>query len=149
MTTVKPTDPVGPILLDTHVWVWYFEGAREKFARRIESVIEAAANRGEVFISSISVWEIALLEAHRRLELSQDVRAWVARALALPGVRLKGLSPAVAIESTRLPGSLHRDPADRILVSTARQTGASIVTNDRRILAYAKQGHVRVIDARR
>ena len=98
-------------------------------------------------VSAISVWEIAQLEAARRIQLSVDVRAWVGRALAFPGVQLKGLSPAIAIESTRLPGSLHRDPADRILIATARLTGAALVTCDERILTYAKQGHVKVIDA--
>ena len=143
------TDGVGPVLLDTHVWVWYVEGDRARFSSRIESVVEAAAERGAVMVSTISVWEVAQLDALRRLQLALDVRTWVARALALPGVPLKGFSPSVAIESTRLPGSPHRDPADRILIATARLTGAALVTCDARVIAYAKHGHVRVIDARR
>lgn len=143
------TEHARPLLLDTHVWVWYVEGERTRFSPRIEPVVEAAVERGEVMVSAISVWEIAQLEALRRLELSQDVRTWVARALAFPGVRLKGLSPTIAVESTRLPGTPHRDPADRILVATARVAGAALVTCDRRLLSYAKQGHLRVVDARR
>lgn len=135
------------LLLDTHVWVWYVENERRRFSRRIEPLVEGAVRQGNVVISAISVWEIAMLEAVRRLDLSVDVRAWVGRALAFPGVRLKGLSPSIAIESTRLPGELHRDPADRILIATARLLGASLVTCDQRILTYAKAGHVRVIDA--
>ena len=135
------------LLLDTHVWVWYVEDEAKQFSRRIPALVEAAVQRGDIVVSAISVWEIALLEAARRLDLSVDVRAWVARALAFPGVRLKGLSPSIAIESTRLPGPLHRDPADRILIATARLLGASLVTCDERILAYAKKGHVRVVDA--
>ena len=135
------------LLLDTHVWVWYVENDASRFSRGIEPLVEAAVQRGEVVVSAISVWEIALLEMARRIELSLDVRAWVGRALGFPGVRLKGLSPSVAIESTRLPGELHRDPADRILIATARSLGAAIVTCDERILAYAKKGHVRVVDA--
>ena len=142
------TERAGPMILDTHVWVWYVEGERARFSPRIEPVVEAAVERGEVLVSAISVWEIAQLDALRRLELTQDVRIWVARALAFPGVRLKGLSPAIAIESTRLPGTPHRDPADRMLIATARLTGAALVTCDARVLAYAK-GHVGVIDARR
>lgn len=137
------------LLLDTHIWVWYVENEPSRFSRRIEPIVEAAVERGALLISAISIWEIALLEARHRLELSQDVRAWVGRALGFPGVRLKGLSPSIAIESTRLPGSLHRDPADRILVATARLTGAALVTCDQRLLTYAKQGHVRTVDARR
>ena len=135
------------LLLDTHVWVWYVENEAKRFSRRIEPLVERAVQRGDVVVSAISVWEIAQLEAVHRLELSVDVRAWVARALGFPGVRLKGLSPSIAIESTRLPGQLHRDPADRILIATARLLGAALVTCDERILAYAKKGHVRVVDA--
>jgi PIN domain nuclease of toxin-antitoxin system len=140
-------EEAGPLLLDTHVWVWYVENAAGKFSRKIEPRIERAVARGDVIVSAISVWEIAMLEAAGRLELAVDVRTWVARALSFPGVRLKGLSPSVAIESTRLPGDLHRDPADRILIATARQLGAAIVTCDERILTYAKKRHVKVVDA--
>lgn len=142
-------EPSGPVLLDTHIWLWYVDGSRDRFARRIEPIVETAAARGDVLVSAISVWELAMLEARGRLELSLDVRAWVARALALPGVRMEALSPGVAIDSTRLPGAPHGDPADRILIATARLTGAALVTCDTRLLAYAKQGHLRVIDARR
>jgi PIN domain nuclease of toxin-antitoxin system len=143
------TDRAGLVLLDTHVWIWYVEGDRARFSPRIEPLVEAAVERGDVLVSAISVWEVAQLDALRRIELVQEVRTWVARALAFPGVRLKGLSPAIAIESTRLPGVPHRDPADRMLMATARLAGAALVTCDTRILAYAKHGHVRVIDARR
>lgn len=136
-----------PLLLDTHIWVWYVENEAKRFSRRITPVVERAVQRGDVIVSAISVWEIAQLEAARRLELSMDVRTWVGRALAFPGVQLKGLSPSIAIESTRLPGDLHRDPADRILIATARLIGASLVTCDTALLAYAKKGHVRILDA--
>ncbi len=143
------TEPAGLVLLDTHIWVWYVEGDRARFSPRIEPVVEAAVERGDVLVSAISVWEVAQLDALRRLELTLEVRTWVARALAFPGVRLKGISPAIAIESTRLPGAPHRDPADRMLIATARLTGASLVTCDTRVLAYAAHGHVGVVDARR
>ena len=138
-----------PLLLDTHVWLWYVENDTKRFSRRIEPLVEAAVQRGELLISAISVWEIAVLDSIRRIELSHDVRTWVGRALSFPGVSFKGLSPSIAIESTRLPGTLHRDPADRILIATARLTGAALVTSDERILAYAKQGHVNVLSAAR
>ena len=137
------------LLLDTHVWLWYVEGERQRFSRKLEPLVEAAVQRGEVLISAISVWEIAMLSASRRLELSQDVRVWAGRSLTFPGVRFKGLSPSIAIESTRLPGNLHRDPADRMLIATARLTGARLVTCDERLLAYGKAGHVSVVDANR
>lgn len=135
------------LLLDTHVWVWYVENEAGQFSRRIEPLVETAVRRGGLVVSAVSVWEVALLEAVGRIDLSVDVRTWVGRALSFPGVRLKGLSSSIAIESTRLPGQLHRDPADRILIATARLLGAALVTCDERILAYAKKGHVRVVDA--
>jgi PIN domain nuclease of toxin-antitoxin system len=137
------------LLLDTHIWLWYVENDAKRFARRIEPLVEAAVHRGELLISAISVWEIAVLDSIRRIELSQDVRTWVGRALSFPGVRFKGLSPSIAIESARLPGHVHRDPADRILIATARLTGAALVTCDERILSYARQGHVRALNATR
>jgi PIN domain nuclease of toxin-antitoxin system len=136
------------VVLDTHVWVWYVENARGRFSRRIEPLIERAVLDGRVAVSAISIWELAELEVHGRIELAMEVRTWVQRALSFPGLRLKALSPSIAIDSTRLPGEVHRDPADRILIATARQLGAAIVTCDERILGYARQGHVRVVDAR-
>src|SRR4030095_9472717 len=107
--TTMSRDDDRAVLLDTHIWVWYVENEAKRFSRRITPIVERAVQRGEVLISAISVWEIAQLEATRRLKLSVDVRTWVGRALAFPGVRLKGLSPSIAIESTRLPGDVHRD----------------------------------------
>jgi PIN domain nuclease of toxin-antitoxin system len=137
------------LLLDTHIWLWYVENDVKRFSRKIEPLVEAAVQRSELLISAISVWEIAVLDNIRRIELSQDVRTWVGRALSFPGVRFKSLSPSIAIESTRLPGTLHRDPADRILIATARFAGAALVTCDERIIEYAKNGHVKVVNANR
>ncbi len=137
------------LLLDTHIWYWYVQADAVRFSRRVQPLIERAALRDEVAVSVMSVWEIAQLEAAHRIDLGMDVRAWAARALAFPGLRVTALSPSIAIESTRLPGRIHRDPADRILIATARLSGFSIVTSDERILKYATQGHVRAVDARK
>ena len=142
------TDEPRRHLLDTHIWVWYVEGDDRRIPRRVRNVVEPAAERGEAIVSAISVWEVGLLDALGRLQLSAEIRAWTARALRLPGIRFKGLTPSVAIESTRLPGDVHRDPADRILIATARVLAATLVTCDERILDYGAQGHVNVLDAR-
>ena len=141
-------DDGRPLLFDTHIWIWYVEGEARKLSRRLEPLVEATLLKGGIVVSAISVWEIAMLEARKRIDLSVDVRTWIGRALGFPGVRLKGLSPSIAIESTRLPGSLHADPVDRILIATARLGGATLVTRDEQILEYAKGGHLRVVDAR-
>ena len=97
----------------------------------------------------MSVWEVAMLEVRARIQLSLDCRAWVDKALTAPGTRLQALTPAIAVESTRLPSIIHGDPVDRILVATARHIGASFATRDERILKYARSGYLQVLDARK
>jgi hypothetical protein len=91
-------------------------------------------------------WEVAMLEAKGRISLSRPVEDWVRSALRAPGTRLLPLTPEIAIESTRLPGSAHGDPADRILIASARVSGGRLATRDRGILDYAGGGHVAVVD---
>jgi PIN domain nuclease of toxin-antitoxin system len=96
----------------------------------------------------MSIWEVAMLESKGRIRLSLDCLSWMDRALTAPGIHLQEITSAIAIESTRLPGEIHGDPVDRILVATARIMGATFVTRDEPILKYAAQGHLKVIDAR-
>ena len=90
----------------------------------------------------ISVWELGLLESKGRVHLHTSCAQWVEDALAMPGLTLAPLTPTIAIESTRLPGSFHGDPADRIIVATARTMGARLLTSDKNIRAYGRQRHV-------
>ena len=87
-------------------------------------------------MSVISIWEIAMLEANGRLNFFRSVEEWTRLALTYPGIRLLDLNPEIAIASTRLPPPFHKDPADRILVATARFWGVPILTEDSKILAY-------------
>jgi len=87
-------------------------------------------------VSAISCWEVAKLVERGRLALPHPLEEWFALALNYPGVRLLGLSPEVAAASTRLPGNFHRDPADQIIVATARLMYCSLVTSDRKLLSY-------------
>ncbi len=128
------------LLLDTHAVLWLDSGAPMSDASR--AAIEAAARRGEVLVSPVSAWEIGLLAAKGRIALDLEPRRWFARFLGLPGVRLVPLTPDAAILSSFLPGGLHNDPADRLLVATAVVLAATLVTRDARILAYADTGHV-------
>ena len=136
------------LLLDTHVWLWTVEGARSKLTHRCLSAVRRANREGRIWVSAMSVWEIAVLEAKGWITLSRDRQEWVDAELAAPGMNFAGLTPEIAIDSTRLPGGFHRDPADRILIATARHLGARLVTRDARIIKYAKLGHLRVLDAR-
>jgi PIN domain nuclease of toxin-antitoxin system len=142
------TDSSRPrLLLDTHVWIWLINGRRDRAGVSTWQALDEAGAGNGMRLSTFSVWEAAMLDAKGRLLLSPDCRAWVARALRAPGLHLEPLTPAIAIASTRLPDFPHRDPVDRILVATARVTGAALVTRDRRILDYAARGYLRVLDA--
>jgi PIN domain nuclease of toxin-antitoxin system len=123
------------------------EGVTTELSASAIAKLRAGSRTGLLMVSAISVWEVAVLDVKRRITLSMDCAAWVERALAAPGVELVALSPTIAIESTRLPGNLSGDPADRMLVATARAMGARLVTRDRKLLDYATSGHLAVLDA--
>ncbi|MCH7930055.1 MAG: type II toxin-antitoxin system VapC family toxin [Proteobacteria bacterium] len=134
------------IVLDTHAWIWVVAGDRT-LSGEARSAIEEAAAAGAVLVPAIAVWELAMLEARGRITLAKPCPEWVDDALAAPGFALAPLSPDVAVESVRLPQPFHDDPADRLIVATARVAGAALVTRDRRILDYGARGHLRVIRA--
>jgi PIN domain nuclease of toxin-antitoxin system len=139
--------PDPPLLLDTHCWVWAQFGQLQKFSRQGRRLLEKAARRGDLRVSIISVWEIGMLEAKGRLELKMSCVEWVNQALAMPGLSLVPLTPEIAIESSRLPGDMHADPADRILIATARITGAQLLTKDERLLDYGRRRHALIVPA--
>ncbi len=132
------------ILLDTHILVWLLENSR-RISGTIYERIESAADRDELFVSAITPWEIAMLVAKGRLGLNRDVGDWLAAAMVLPGIRLEPLSPAIAVASTRLPWDVHPDPADRILLATARHLDATLISADHQMLTYARDGHVKCV----
>lgn len=135
-----------PLLLDTHIWIWLVEGHRT-LRSNARTAIGEAASAGGLRIAAITLWEVALLSSRRRIVIEAPIRDWLDRALAGSGVVLESLTPGVAVESCSLPGRFHRDPADQIIVATARLTGAALMTRDRRILDYAAQGHLTAIRA--
>jgi PIN domain nuclease of toxin-antitoxin system len=128
------------IILDTHSWIWWVSEP-ERLTEQQRSAIASSEN-DSLGISAISCWEIAKLVERGRIDLDRDVAAWLSAALSYPGVRLIDLTPEIAVESTRLPGSFHRDPADQIIVATARALKCELVTSDQKILVYK---HVRTI----
>ena len=138
----------GRLLLDTHVWLWLASGTPEKLNPATRKALEQASVSSPLLVSIISVWEVALLESKKRLRLPMPVNEWVERALDRPDIRLIGLEHVkTVIDSCRLPGDFHPDPADRLLVATARSENAVLVTHDRKILDYGTTGHVRVLAA--
>ncbi len=143
--------PTGdtPLLLDTHAWLWTLDGTAGALTKPACRVIDRAAAAGCLFVSDISFWEVAMLVAQGRLELASDATLWLQRAALAPGIRLVPLTRDVLIESTRLAGIPHGDPADRMLIAQAQLIGASLLTCDKGIVAYAaRTPGVPVCDAR-
>ena len=122
------------IVLDTHIWVWWVDGNSQLTPGQRKQIEDH--ERTGLGVSVISCWEVAKLVELNRLELRCPVAEWIAQALAYPGVRLLYLTPRIAVESTKLPGTFHRDPADQIIVATARIRGCPLLTADARILRY-------------
>lgn len=106
-----------------------------------------AAQTGRLRLSAISIWEISLLASRGKIELGKPTPAWIAEARTKSRIVIEPLSPEIAVESCYLPADFRSDPADEIIVATARITGATLLTRDRRILDYAAAGHVNAIAA--
>jgi PIN domain nuclease of toxin-antitoxin system len=129
------------ILLDTHIWIWW-RGDKSKLTERITQLILANEQQG-LGVSVISCWEVAKLVEVGRLELNSPVNKWIDQSLALPGIRLLPLTPEIVVESSQLPGDFHRDPADQMIVATARIYDIPLLTVDARIRAYQ---HVQLLE---
>ncbi len=136
------------VLLDTHAWVWLLNGS-SRLGPKARRLIQRSLNDESVLVSAISPWEIATLVSKGRLVLDRDIGEWVQVALALSGFRLEPISPDIAVASTRLPGTIHSDPADRLIAATTRHLGANLMTADQQLLDYGKAGHIRAINATR
>lgn len=127
------------ILLDTHVWIWWINESSMGSKDMLRIIQE---HRGDgLGVSIISCWEVAKLVERGRLELTIPVERWIEQALAYPGVELLELTPRIVVESTQLPGEFHRDPADQMLVATARVYDIPVLTADSKLLHYP---HVRI-----
>ena len=134
------------LLLDTHVLIWLLLDT-ERISEFVYQQIQIAADENRIVISAITPWEIALLVSKKKITLQEDVQLWIDKALALPGIRLYPLTPAIAVASTRLPWEMHPDPADRILAATALYLKATLVTADETLLRYAASGHLQCLPA--
>lgn len=129
------------IVLDTHVWIWFLSNPG-LLSKKAKEVVNVAVLENGLIISSISAWEVALLVARKRLELSMEVSDWVSKSERLSFVRFVPVDNTIAIRSINLPEPFHRDPADRIIIATALSEGARLVTKDDKILNYP---HVQTI----
>ena len=121
-------------LLDTHVLLWWFDGSSRLSPAQARVLSEAKEGEEPLWVADVTLWEIANLASLGRIELRFPVRDWLERATAPPLVRRLPITPAVAAEVASLPPDFHRDPADRLIVASARVLGATLLTKDRRII---------------
>ena len=139
----------GPLLLDTHVWIWHIEGAAGQMAAATTSLLDRSGAHAQLFVSDISYWEVAVKAAKGKITFAVDVAAWLQRAEQAPGIRFRPLTRPVLFQSTRLTGLVHGDPADRMLIAMAQLDSVPLVTADRTIIEYAAvQRGTPVVDVR-
>ncbi len=128
-----------PFLLDTHVWVGLINGDPKACSPKLIDLVKKYAPDTDLYVSVLSAWEVAMLEFKGRILLPQGCQKWVEQALHAPNIRIAGLTPDIAVQSTRLPGKFHGDPVDRILVATAASLDAVLVTRDREMMTYCRE----------
>ena len=130
-----------PILLDTCAALWLTADA--PMADAAMTAIAASYDAGlSLQISPITAWEIGLMARKGRFRSSLSPERWFEQLKGLPGVEICDLSGEILLASSFLPGELHGDPADRIMVTTAREQGFTLLTRDQALLDYAAQGYL-------
>ena len=132
------------LLLDTCAAVWLLDGASLSPAA-VAAIDESGDRQDFLHVSPYTAWEVGMLASLGRLSLAVSPQQWFRALLSVRLVRLADMTPDILIASSFLPGMPPRDPADRIMIATARELGMTIITRDRLILDYANEGHVRAI----
>ena len=125
------------LLLDTHVFIWYVNG-NEELHKRTRNLIDAATHANGLYLAAISLWEISMLDLKQRIILEMPCLEWINRAVKALHLQIVPITPSIAVESCNLPGNFHGDPADRLIIGTARAEGLTLATRDATILDYAK-----------
>jgi len=128
------------ILLDTHTWIWS-HSATKLLSDKVTKLVQTTPTDQRA-IASISIWEFAMMASKGRIAVKIDPRLWLENAVSKSGLRIIDLTPDIAMESCSLPGDFHRDPADRIIVATARTHNLTLLTKDKKILEYP---HVKAV----
>lgn len=126
------------LLLDTHIALWLDWGDDRLGEGTRRTIDNAWQGGGRIFLSAISVWEIAVLVDKGSIELDLPVEDWVEHFVSQPGLEAVALDHAAAARSYRLQGLEHRDPADRLLIASAIELGCPLVTYDDRIRRFAR-----------
>jgi len=130
------------IVLDTHALIWWVNDDRQLSPRARKAIEKEFRGDAQLLVSAISAWEIAMLVARGRLALTMDIDDWLATVASIDGVAFVPVDTDLAVQSVRLPGVFHQDPADRMIVALARHYAAPLVTADEKIRGYR---HVKTV----
>ena len=122
------------IVLDTHAW-WWAVSEPGQLSRKARQLINNTPPEQRT-IASISIWEFAMMVSRGRINLTVTPEEWLDHAINRTGLAILDLNPQIALESCKLPGNFHKDPADRIIVATARVSRSQLITKDQKILDY-------------
>lgn len=131
-----------PLLLDTCALIWLAGADAGQAAAAEAALVEARAASRDILLSPMSAWEVGMLAAKGRLRLAMPPRTWLDRVMLQGDMRWADLTTEILLASSTLPGTVQGDPADRIIIATAREFGLCLLTRDRKTLDYARQGHV-------
>jgi PIN domain nuclease of toxin-antitoxin system len=121
--------------LDTHAWIWWVTGDR-RLSRRARSAIRRATGRDGVWLSAISIWEVAKRVEKQQLVLDRPLRDWLSLALSSPGLLVAELTTDILLESCNLPQPFHGDPADQMIAATVREHNGMLITRDEAMHQY-------------
>jgi len=136
----------NPIILDTHVLLWSLLQP-EELSEEIKYHISSAQENDQLFLCSISLWEIAMLKFKRRINIYEPIKDFLESITNISGLSIKDISPEIAAQTILLIDDFHGDPADRIIAATTMCNGATLLTRDQKILAWASLGHIKSIEA--
>ena len=129
------------LLIDTHAWIWYINGSDE-LGKSTRKAMTTALHNNQAHLAAISLWEIGMLDKKQRIILEMPALEWINKSIDITHVRVLPITPSIAIESSHLPGKFHDDPADRLIVATARIEALTLVTRDKQILAYSEHKYI-------
>ena len=121
-------------LLDTHIWIWWVDNPQNLTKKQISTIKKN--EKSGLLLSRISVWEVAKLVEKDRLQFTVPVEEWIELATRYPGVQLVNLTNEIVVNSTQLPGTFHKDPADQLIVATSRVEKVCLLTADDKIKTY-------------
>ena len=135
---------MSKLLLDTHILIWALTKSDE-LSNEVKEAIKSAKADKNLYLSSISLWEIAMLAQKQRISVYRRIADFLQMIENIRGLNILQITANIAAESVTLPGDIHNDPADRIIVASCREISATLLTRDQKILDWANLGHIKIL----